>query len=309
MRRVLAQASLVLALLGLLAFGARIASAAGGNDVEGHGFGARLPAGFRPAASQDEGAGSQRSFRRRVDSGDLRLTFSSCEQADEAFAELEMRLGAALDSLAGLSEREQAETAMSEVRVAGAQKAHQSVARGTDGSERTLMARVNRIIVTVTLAAPADADAEAAEAWQGVLQTLRVDDSSGSFVTVLLVILAGLALLSVGLRLAHGGAARSHAPQGPGGPSPAQADLSPSAPLETYHPRPMPSRTIALPRGVGAGFSRPDDGLAVFDAGTKGKDNAELTLKLPEVRRRAPAAPPAPVRVPNLRPPTPAIRI
>ncbi len=309
MRRVLAQASLLLALMGMLASGARPAFSAGGNNVEGRGFGARLPAGFRPAGSQDEGSGSQRAFRRRVDSGELRLTFSSCEQADEAFAELEMQLGATFDGLATLSELQDAEGATHEVRVSGAQKAHQTVLRGTEGSERTLMARVDRIIVTVTLEAPAEADAEAAEAWNSVLASLRVQDSSRGIVTVLLILLGCLALLSVSLRILRGGVKHPQAPTGPAGYAPSRADLPASTPIETYHPSPMPSQAASFTRRGGAGFSRPDDGFAVFEAGAKAKGTADLTLKLPDVRRRAPAAPPPPVRVPNLRPPTPAIRI
>ena len=297
MRRVLAQGSLFLALLGMLAWGSRSASAAG-SSVEGRGFDAQLPAGFRPAGSHDEGAGSQRSFRRRVDSGDLRLTFSSCEQADQAFRALEMQLGA--------SELEQGEAPASEVRVSGAQKAHQTVVRGTEGSQRTLMARADRIIVTVTLAAPAEADVEAAEAWNSILATLRIQDSSGSILTVLLVILGALALLSVGLRLAHGGTQRPHAPPRADGFG---AELAQSPSIEAYHPSPMPSQASAIPRGAGAGFSRPDDGLAVFLAGAKNKGAGDLTLKLPEVPRRAPAATPPPARIANLRPPTPAIRV
>jgi len=298
-----------LLLLACLAFGAGPAAAAG-NEVEGRGFGARFPTGFKATTSSDEDDSSVRGFRRRVDGGSLELTFSSFEQNDCA-AKLEMELGAALDGLAGKIEFGDGEATTNQVRVTGATDAHEVAVIASSGSQRTLRARLDNLIVVVELTSPASAEAEATEAWNLVLTSLKVEEPSNSTLVVLLGSLGGLLL--VGLLL-HFGRARKP-PQAPESVevdplAKYSSEKSASAPVEAYQPTRLPDEVAAIPRTAGAGFSRADDGMPVFTAETKQTGAAEL-LKLHEVPRRphATAAPAAPTRAPNLRPPTPAIRV
>lgn len=270
-------------------------------EMEGPGFRARLPAAFRAAGSTDSDGHGERTYRRRLDEGELVLvaTCTECDSLTEA--KLEMEVGAALDAVAGLSDLSEGEAQRQATRVEGADDAYEVIVSGAKGSIRTLVARRGLHLVTLTLRAPAGAEPEANEAWDAARGSLTVVDVGSPLGTVLIGTLAALVLLTLGLTLRQRANRRSTG-----------VILPPPRPTATPGADPSEPPVADLPVGApvmrvgGGSLSRPDDGLPTFTAAAKASGiDAEAALRPPEAAHPKPAPP----RPPNLAPQAPRVAL
>lgn len=307
--------AVLLAFACLLAPSAASAASAEGTEVEGYGFTFRLPSGFKPAGSSDESAGCERSYRRRVDDGEMRITVASSTQSGAAEAELETQLGARLDGLELAMDDPSGTSTTEVVSVTGASEAQQVVFLSETRSERRVTARRGSLLVTASLACPAEADMEASVIWGSLLASLRVDEPGGGLVRLLPYLVGLIALAGLGLRLLRRGAVPPAAPQRSADGFTPQFAAPATSPA--YEPAPMPTHAPPVARESLGGYSRAADGMPLFDASAKARGVTDDTFKLPATtpRRAAPPPPTAeavpadPKKAPILRPPTPMVRL
>ena len=295
---------------------------ASGTEVEGFGFRGRTPGGWRADGSEDEVDSSVRTFHLDVPgAGGLELNFASHTQNDAELAKTAMQISRGLDLVEAKMEVPDAEPRVTEARVSGADEAYEVVAVGFESTWRNLFARKGKLFVAVTLSAPAGAEEQAEEAWQLATSSLRVEEPSLHFGTIVLWLLGFLVLVAVLVTLAK---------RRPRGAALPRAVPAPAPRPEAFHPVPapeIPAHEAAPARPRGAGYSRADDGLPVFTPELKaavadGDDRTDAAM-WPVTARSAPTAPPplpraasvppplpaAPARTPNLSPPKPVVRI
>lgn len=292
--------------LGLLLLGGT--AWAGGEELNGYGFRARVPAGFRVDSRDEQAGGCVLTLRRSLpEHGELVLVLTSHEQEEAALARTEQQLGRTADVAVAESEVEGAEARVTDAHVPGAEEGYEMIAQGEGGSRRILSARLGGLLVGVTLDAGPGAEEEAEEAWRLATGSLRVDAQSGMAGTFVLWALGALIVVAVLVTLVK------RAGRVP--PIPARRAPEPAPPAPPLPRDPAPSGTAAAhARPRGAGFSRPDDGLPTFTAAAKAggvtPDEAlELLRPAPEGTPPRPLpAPTLPSRAPNLTPRAPVVR-
>lgn len=290
-----------------------------GTSVDGYGFELRLPTGFKPAGATDEDEGCERTFRRRTDAGELRLTICSSMQSSTTEADLEMELGGALDRLEHKLEGLDGDAETKPTRVTGASDALETTLISTTRSERRVKARRGKLLVVASLTSPAEDEPEAAALWSSVVGSLRLEEPGGGITRLLPYLVGLLALAGIGLRVFRRsplGAAPQRSADGfvpMGEPS----TRLPAAAPTPYEPARMPANAPVLPRETQGSLSRAADGMPTFDAEAKARGVSEQSLRLPEPSQRRSAAAstpraaasPEPKRAPTLKPPTPVIRL
>lgn len=284
-----------------------------GGEIEGDGFRAKSPLGFREVDARDEDGVSVRTLRRGLDQGELLLTLSCTQCDDERTAKMELDLGKAAEALVGMIELAGGEPQHKAAQVNGAQEAFEVFVAGSKGSLRTLVARRGRQVLSVELRAPQGAEEEADQAWNAVLGSLTAEDPALSGGVLLLVTLGLLVLITLLLRARQ--RARRAAQAQALARLPQRSEFTPfesSAPPERYVPAPTAPAPAAAPSATrpGCGFSRADDGLPTFTAQAKSSGSVPTDpLALPAVNRppASGAVRTAPARPPNLKPQPPKL--
>ncbi len=293
--------------------------------VEGRGFAAHPPAGFRPVGVLDQEQTCERRFARRVDQGVLELTLASQEKSSLAAAQAELSAGAEQAAAAGAPGPASLGAARQAAQVDGADEAYQVTVTSAMGTLRTLVARRDAVLVTAELRSPRGADEAANEAWDSVLTSLTLESPDGLLAPVLFGLLGALVALALVLTLLRRAQRAALAPVRAGSFEPGSLGRTPleagtawadggsatSSAVEALAREETPIPVApAVYRLKGGGFSRADDGLAVFSAAQKAQGPVpEEALRLPEPPRRPAAKPATPARAPATAPPPPKVTV
>jgi hypothetical protein len=286
---------------------------AGTEELEGLGFRARPPLGFRVAGREDGAHGSRRTCRKIVPEGELVLTYLSEEQSDTQVARTEMAVGRMVEPLPTVAGRPPVRPQVQPASVDGAEDAFEVVLRDPERIERALSARQGAIVVHMTLSAPVAAEAEADDVWRAAMGSLRLEWPGAGVGTVVVWILVALIILAVLVTIVkRSGRKAGPLPRPPffhvAAPASQDAHVPastpPAVPREPAAPE-FPG-TTADPRPAGPGFSRAEDGLPVFSPEEKAAGvSIDTVRRRPTPIRAAPVPTQAPGPVPLSRPPSP----
>jgi hypothetical protein len=316
---------------------------AAGEQIEGRGFRARAPAGFRLTDSVDEKHASRRAYARPLASGgELILVLSSRELANENLGRTEMATGRMVDLIPA------PKPTVTPAQVEGAEDAFEVDMRNEQHTVRSLVARQDAIVVTLSITAPAGAHEDVEEAWKLATSSLRLVHPGAGIGTMVVWLLCGLVVLAVLVTVAKkrrrqpsrvvpssapvaAAPVARNLPRDPFAPDPLAApgaEVAPATPaaapepfpISAAEPAPSPDpMEAAVTGGRGGGFSRAEDGLPIFTAAQKAAGiNLDAPRRRPETRRTPVAAKPAPAkpapgpaaltRPPSPRPPLPVVK-
>jgi hypothetical protein len=316
---------------------------AGTEEVEGLGFRARAPVGFRLARSDEDSRTAERVYETiAAGGGEIVLAFRSHDTGDTQVARTEMAVGRMIEPTSGLLG---AAPQVGPAQVAGADDAFEVLTRKDGVLERTLTGRQDTVVVTLSLSAPLSAEAEADEIWRTVSGTLRLEHPGAGVGTIVVWVLVALVVLAVLVTVMK----RSRTVPAPAtlaprlaaaeprrappalerdpfmsAPAAPQAGVAPGAPAPLPTPTPAaaapapsqaePAATAGPPLPTGAGFSRAEDGLPVFTKEEKAAGLPDQPLKRRPAIRPAPlptkSPGPAPLnRPPVAKPPLPVFKI
>jgi hypothetical protein len=322
---------------------------AGSEEVEGLGFRARAPSGFRATSSENESRTCKRAFERPAPGGGmLVLTFHSHDNVNTQLARTEMALARMVEARPGAPGRPDIEPHVTPGHVSGADDAFELLTRDDERVQRSMKARLDTVVMTMTLESPPAGEHELDEAWLAVTGSMRMEYPGAGLGAVVVWVLVGLVVLAVIVTLMKASRRKPLPPPRPPPapehrPAPVPVARDPFVPSPAAPPPPAPEPVEESPisaaldavlgEGVtssapasastsvpdapgprGPGFSRAEDGLPVFTPEQKaaGIPDQPLRRRPDPVRVPAPPkTPPKPVlnRPPVPRPPLPAFKI